>query len=212
MILVNGDSWTKRDPAPEGTTLWTEFLTEETGQEITNIALPGSSNQRIYRTTLEQLYTTNNITHLIIGWSSIVRTEVPTVDGKYLFLTPLRVVNPMKDQYTISDRTKTQIYDLFYRYCYNENIAARSFLIMLLTLQDICKQRNIRLINFHSFNNNFYRLDSDCKKLYNQLDLSTWVHIDSTMEVELKEFPFEETNHVGTLGNAQWAKILATRL
>ena len=213
MILINGDSWTKREPAPEGTVLWPDFLKENTGYAITNLALPGSSNQRIYRTTLEALYsTTDSISHLIIGWSSTSRAELPSVNGSYLMLSSRGILNIANEKFNLTNNARDQIFKTFYNYCHNDKSATHNLLIMLLSIQDICRQRGIKLLNFFSMYNPILSIDADFLKLYDQLDLDLWLHVDSTMQEVLKDFPFEKTIHVGTLGNQRWAEIIKERL
>ena len=74
-VFVNGDSHTATvygDRAPTAT----QLLAEKYQCNYTNTALPGGSNQRIIRTTLDQLPELDpGSTLIIIGWSSFERTE-----------------------------------------------------------------------------------------------------------------------------------------
>lgn len=74
-MYVNGDSHTAKVYGESGTTA-TEILAKKYQCNYINHALPGGSNQRIIRTTLEQLPTLDpKSTLIIIGWSSFERTE-----------------------------------------------------------------------------------------------------------------------------------------
>lgn len=74
-LFVNGDSHTAEVYDTHGITA-TELLAQQLGLGYQNIALPGGSNQRIIRTTLEQLPHLDPMnTVLIIGWSGFERTE-----------------------------------------------------------------------------------------------------------------------------------------
>ena len=74
-MFVNGDSHTARVYGSEAPTA-TQLLAEKYHCRYTNIALPGGSNQRIIRTTLEHLASLDpGSTLIIIGWSSFERTE-----------------------------------------------------------------------------------------------------------------------------------------
>ena len=74
-IFVNGDSHTAQVYGSLAPTA-TQILAEKYQCTYTNIALPGGSNQRIIRTTQEQLTSLNpKTTLIIIGWSSFERTE-----------------------------------------------------------------------------------------------------------------------------------------
>ena len=75
LFFVNGDSHTARVYGSESPTA-TEILAVKHGCAYENIALPGGSNQRIIRTTLERLPTLDPVhTLIVIGWSSFERTE-----------------------------------------------------------------------------------------------------------------------------------------
>jgi hypothetical protein len=74
-MYVNGDSHTAQVYGEDGVTA-TELLAKKYNCNYINDALPGGSNQRIIRTTLERLSSldpTNTL--IIIGWSSFERTE-----------------------------------------------------------------------------------------------------------------------------------------
>lgn len=74
-LFVNGDSHTAQVYNDVGPTA-TEILAQEFNLDYENIALPGGSNQRIIRTTLEKLDELDpSKTIIVIGWSSFERTE-----------------------------------------------------------------------------------------------------------------------------------------
>jgi hypothetical protein len=74
-MYVNGDSHTAQVYGEEGVTA-TELLAKKYHCNYTNDALPGGSNQRIIRTTIEKLPTLDPAnTLIVIGWSSFERTE-----------------------------------------------------------------------------------------------------------------------------------------
>jgi len=74
-MYVNGDSHTAQVYGESGTTA-TELLAQKYQCNYINYAVPGGSNQRIIRTTIEQLPTLDpTSTLIIIGWSSFERTE-----------------------------------------------------------------------------------------------------------------------------------------
>ena len=71
MIYVNGDSYSERRVLDGA---WSDYL----GVETHNNAKIGSSNDRIIRTTIEDIHQlgTNNIEKVIIGFSFVMREEV----------------------------------------------------------------------------------------------------------------------------------------
>jgi hypothetical protein len=76
-LWVNGDSHTAGSYSPSDVEEpFAKQLAQQFDLEYTNIALPGGSNQRIIRTTIEALPDLDpNETFILIGWSSWERTE-----------------------------------------------------------------------------------------------------------------------------------------
>lgn len=74
-LYVNGDSHTAQCYPNSGPTA-TKILADKFGLEYKNTAMPGGSNQRIIRTSWQDLQKFNPAeTVVIIGWSSFERTE-----------------------------------------------------------------------------------------------------------------------------------------
>lgn len=74
-ILVNGDSYS----APNGNPVWADFLAKKMAMPVTNLAVPGSNNKRILRSTIECLESDNMLGKrplVIIGWSFLSRQEI----------------------------------------------------------------------------------------------------------------------------------------
>jgi hypothetical protein len=74
-IIVNGDSY-----SAAGISIpWATTLAEQLNLPLVNIASAGSSNDRITRTTIEQVLQEKNNTNrliVIVGWSFVRRLEV----------------------------------------------------------------------------------------------------------------------------------------
>lgn len=74
-IFVNGDSHTAKT-YQDGRPTASEILAKKYDCHYENQALPGASNQRIIRTTLERVrHLDPESTLILIGWSSFERTE-----------------------------------------------------------------------------------------------------------------------------------------
>ena len=210
MILVNGDSWTGgRHTKNQSVSIeyWPNYFEKITNIPITNLAFGGSSNQRIFRTTVDFLYnTTEPISHVIIGWSSIDRFELVTASGKSIFLTPSTTFGDQE----VPDEIKKQFKLLYYTWCHNHQINLKNFLHLVLLMQDICRQKNIQLINFQSFNDNLSMVDSlgnkELTNLKNQIDMNFYVK--KTMDYTTNQYPKVESGHVNEAGNQRWAEIL----
>lgn len=76
-LWVNGDSHTAGSHSPQAVTnTFAQQIAQHFNLDYTNTALPGGSNQRIIRTTVEALPDLDPAdTFILIGWSSWERTE-----------------------------------------------------------------------------------------------------------------------------------------
>jgi len=95
-VLINGDSYSAKTPYH---LVYGDFLQEQLGLPVYNIAVPGSNNQRIIRSTLENLHLYKNPL-VLIGWSFIRRIEV------WYYGTKKSVLNRIPDVDANSDSSK----------------------------------------------------------------------------------------------------------
>jgi len=92
-ILINGDSYSTKLPDHQ---VYGDYLQERLGIPVYNIAYQGSNNQRIIRSTLENLYRYKNPL-VLIGWSFIRRIEVWYYGEKKSVLKHIPDVDPNID-------------------------------------------------------------------------------------------------------------------
>jgi hypothetical protein len=208
MILVNGDSWTGGPTYEKLNDTWPYQMAEKYQLPIENLACSGASNQRIFRTTIEYLYKCNQpISHLIIGWSSFDRFEFPTTSGFYARITSLGVGFFMETGAPIPNIK--QLEKIYYGQMYNETLVYNSFLNNLLVLQDLCSYKNIKLLNFNSFQPRPQLInDSRCIK-------PTWIlPPDTSMGCYLDSLGFERTPsyHTTVEGQTTWANYVYKHL
>jgi len=71
-VLINGDSYSAKNDKHK---VYADFLQQQLGVPVYNYAWPGSNNQRIIRSTLENIHQYKNPL-VLIGWSFIRRLEV----------------------------------------------------------------------------------------------------------------------------------------
>lgn len=76
MLYTNGDSFTF-GTGIQSNKAWPALLAKNLGYELVNDALPGGSNYRIVRTTIDFL-SRHKPNLVIIAWSSYLRTEWPS--------------------------------------------------------------------------------------------------------------------------------------
>ena len=84
MILINGDSFTQCYNLKNPNNSWPIQLSNLLEHPVTNLALGGASNDRIYRTTKEYLITNTKPNHVIIGWTFHDRNEIFHHEGLYI--------------------------------------------------------------------------------------------------------------------------------
>ena len=92
-VLINGDSYSAKNANQN---VYGDFLQEQLGIPVHNIAYPGSNNQRIIRSTLENLHHYKNPL-VLIGWSFIRRMEVWYYGTKQSILRRVPDVDPHID-------------------------------------------------------------------------------------------------------------------
>jgi hypothetical protein len=190
---------------------WPEYLGKTLGRRTVNLAMRGSSNQRILRTTLDYLFTAKEpIEHIIIGWSSPDRAELPRAQGGYYLVTALRTFSFEPEPHGTSSSILQSIY---YQHCHNEQASIAAFLQAALIMQAVCRERGIALLNFQSFYDNFQSIGTqwpELTALQQQLDTTQW--ISGTMDSALSQYPRLPSQHPTDQGNERWAEIIAEHL
>jgi hypothetical protein len=205
MILINGDSWTGGPTYENLEDTWPHQLSKKYNLPVTNLAWGGASNQRIFRTTIEYLYTCEELpTHLIIGWSSKERFELPSTAGFYMRITP----NNSCDKFIETNKEVPGIESVkenFYRYILNNNLISKSFVNNILMLQDLCKLKGIKLLNFNS------RWPDDKLFENKKVDQSSWIlPANDCMGSYLSLLKFGSiiTRHTTVKGQQCWADVV----
>lgn len=84
MILINGDSITYGQGLLPGEKSWPDLLFKN----FINIAEPGSSNDSIYRRTIEMIMLSKNLDTVVVGWTYLGRTELGDKFSKAKTLLP----------------------------------------------------------------------------------------------------------------------------
>jgi hypothetical protein len=204
MILINGDSWTGGPTYENLEDTWPHQMSKKYNLPVTNLAWGGASNQRIFRTTIEYLYSCQELpTHLIIGWSSKERFELPSTSGFYMRITP----NGCDNNENIPGMES--IKKNFYRYVFNNELIDKSFVNNLLIIQDLCKLKGIKLLNFNS-------AWPDNKLFENEkVDQTSWVvPAERSMNyyLNLLNFGTIASKHTTVEGQQHWADFIYKHL
>lgn len=150
-LFCNGCSFTEGYNLPSIEHNWPSQLGKLINHTVTNYALGGGSNDRIFRTTLEYLNAHAMPDLVVVGWTSIARSELSSQYGMYLRLTPgvcLPDTTELKE-----NLLATQQFWLIN--LYNEYINYRNCINYILHLQDYFQSKQINYRFFFSLGNNF---------------------------------------------------------
>ena len=130
---------------------WFDYFAEDLDLELINLSFSGSGNQQIFDNALYALNTNKHIDTMMIGWSSFERVDLPRhitgFDDAHLCITQdftntdwfHRSYLPNAEKYITMFRDD-EIFTI-------EKIINK-FLNYSVTIDSICKSRNIKLIQF----------------------------------------------------------------
>lgn len=114
-----------------------------------NLAASGASNTRIFRTTLDHIFT-NQVDTLIIGWTGLDREELPCANGDRMRLRA-DCTSFENDQDSIS----RQVHKTWYVENHNEWLMFEQLVRQILIIQDLCRSRGIVCWMFNAFHHNY---------------------------------------------------------
>ena len=114
-----------------------------------NLAISGSSNDRIFYSTIEYL-NHHTVDVLIIGWTNFDRFYLSHSEGFYLNINPGMAGDDFLLGFKKEDKGKVykEYYNFWYQHCFNEYLNLKRFCHFYLHLQSYCELRNIRFLNF----------------------------------------------------------------
>ena len=151
-LVANGCSFTQGYYLDDKTMTWPNVLGKMLNTTVSNLAIGGGSNDRIFRTSTQHLHLNQKIDFLVIGWTGIARSEIPLHNGSYLKITPFRLSaengslqsNPSTEY--LNDFGKN-----FYQWHYNKFVWTKNLLCNIITLQMLCDKEKIKLKQFFAF-------------------------------------------------------------
>ena len=148
MILINGCSFTEGYNLSPNTN-WPTVLSNQLQQEFVNLAIGGSGNHRIFRTTIEYLNTHETPELVVIGWTALARYEMISNFGSYLRITNTECLSDTAQiKHNFDHVHKFYITEL-----HNDYLLFRDYLHSVLHLQNIFKQQKIKFLFFSAFEN-----------------------------------------------------------
>ena len=151
MIVFNGCSFVEQSHLETEANNWKDlYWPALISPEHVNLAQSGASNTRIWRTTLDHIYSNHPCKKLYIGWSGIEREELPAVNGDTVNLRPNNCF------YNQMPETDTgNIKENWYKNHWNEWLALDRLVDYILTIQDACKCRGIKYWMWNSWTHNY---------------------------------------------------------
>lgn len=185
-----------------------------------NYAMPGQSNQYIFRKTIELLKNWNNDDILIIQWTSPTRDEIVTREGytftapfsdwyRSEFITGINTGNAERDLEIIS-KYKNKVIDYSYDFFYKEYQLNLSFCFQF-ALFGLLERLEVKYIMFDGwdfeksweFGNTEYKNKNTIRKYTNEKYLNdSFGNYTNT--------PINE--HPNTEGHLHWAKYLYEKI
>lgn len=212
-LYVNGDSWTwgseLGDESPEyrNKVNFAGLLSSNYQLSLTNGSAPGSCNQRILRTSLQditRLKNNNQNPLVIIAWSNIIRFELfSEVQKKWIDFFP-------NSRYEKDKR----VMDLFYGEYYDEEAQFELFITHITSLQSFLEKNNIPYLMVNVFGNDQAYKATVKNKLYQKM-----VNLDNYLGIDLmsltKSYPnieFGPRNHPLEQGHTIIADFLKTHI
>jgi len=151
MIVFNGCSFVDNSHLELETVNWQDlYWPKLIAPDHVNLAQSGASNTRIWRTTLDYIYSNNPCARLYIGWSGIEREELPAANGDTINLRPDSCFyNNMPDSDT------GNIQPNWYKHHWNEWLSLDKLVDYILTIQDACQARGIEYWMWNSWTHNY---------------------------------------------------------
>ena len=152
-LYCNGDSWTAGDDAQQDPIeLWPTKLGSLLNVPITNSAKPGSSNDGVVRTTINDLLLLkrqNRLegTFVIIGWSSPERKDF-FYKGSWDTLYPAQL--GLEDE----DKNRTQLHKLYVSEYWNKEEYITRHCLNTINLHYFLSQLNVPHLFFNAFYEN----------------------------------------------------------
>lgn len=242
MILVNGCSFTEGYDLEDINNNWPSQMSRLLDHPVTNLALGGASNDRIYRTTKEWLINNQKPKHVIIGWTSHTRNELHHELGMYM-----RALGSHVEQENGPDPGDLDaIHKFWINHMFNEWVNYRNWIYNVLFLQNYFESNNVGYTFFSAFtqtlildfiNSNLPALELsdqgrhnrktvsidpsntsiefiELQKLCKQINLHNWVLPESNLMSYVYDLGFENdpSGHFYADGYAAWANYISQYL
>lgn len=151
-VLAVGDSFTYGDELQNLHDAWPYKLGDKLNASMVNLAQPAASNDAIIRRTIEYLVKTSDVDLVIIGWSSVGRSEFADEVGYY------NVWPGYQGNLFVRDGAnwRKELVEYINRY-HNPATLHRKFVQQVLMLQAFLEVRNIKYLMMNTGQNEYYK-------------------------------------------------------
>lgn len=150
MIMLNGCSFVEQSHLELESIDWkNQYWPSLVDPEQDNIAASGASNTRIFRTTIDYIFS-KQPDQIILGWTSLDREELPCANGDRMRLR-VDCTSFENDQ----DSIQRAVHETWYRENHNEWLQFEQLIRYILIVQELCKQKQIRCWMFNAFHHNY---------------------------------------------------------
>lgn len=149
-VMFNGCSFVEQSHLEMESEHWRDlYWPSLISSDHDNIAVSGASNTRIFRTTVDYIYT-HQPSQIVIGWTGLDREELPCTNGDRVRLRT-DCTSFENDQESLPG----PIHDAWYRNHHNTWLSFEQLIRQILILQDLCRSRGIVCWMFNSFFHNY---------------------------------------------------------
>jgi len=236
-IAVNGDSYTHERHLAQNESYIEKTWAYKIGAE--NLAMGGSSNDRIFYTTIEYL-TKNDPDVLIIGWTNHERVMLTHHDGLNLHVGPNGVANDLLQRHSYEGEDDLLEYrNFYYKKMFNSFLNFKRFLTYYSHLEKYCRTNSIRFLNWTVWplpnDNELEKIATEAymsktdkevieqgikfnhnilKKEIATFKKENWINqeIGYSIETHLGHMPRWHDGHLGLEASNLWAEIIKSNL
>jgi len=127
--------------------VWPRLIADRLGMDYNNVAMTMSSNQRILRTTLEQLVL-DKPDIIVIGWTNMDRIELPLANGDWARIGMSGCISEKSDPVEPYHKD-------YYQNHYNDWLSFNQTIQAMFLLTNLCEFYKIKLYNLNSVFHNF---------------------------------------------------------
>lgn len=170
-VMFNGCSFVEQSHLELESSAWRQqYWPTLLFEQHDNIAVSGASNTRIFRTTIDYLYT-HAPDMIFVGWTGLDREELPCANGDRM-----RLRSDCTSFENDKDSIQRQVHKTWYVENHNEWLSFEKLLQYILIVQDLCRSRQIVCWMFNAFHHNFLSYPGQILHHNFNVKMDKWFH------------------------------------